>query len=177
MHLDIKMMKKIAIIACLLVSSIYMWAEYTIIPLLPDSGVVLPQDTIQELIPEPIVRPNLLDSMHGVEVVQDTAMAIVLESVMFGKRELVEIDGFRVQVYSSNQQQKAKTEALNLESSLKNKVNQTIYVVYLPPFWKVRVGDFRTYEEAREYKKQFVQLFPNLLGDTYIVRDKVKVMQ
>ncbi len=96
---------------------------------------------------------------------------------MFGSRELVEIDGYRVQIYSSNQQQTAKSEALNLETRLKDKVNQTIYVTYLPPFWKVRIGDFRTYEEAREYKKLFVQLYPNMVGDTYIVRDKIKVRQ
>ena len=124
-----------------------------------------------------IQRPNLLDSMQGVQVVQDRAMALLLETAMFGNRELVEIDGYRVQIYSSNQQQTAKSEALNLESRLKDKVNQTIYVTYLPPFWKVRIGDFRTYEEAREYKKLFVQIFPNMVGDTYIVRDKIKVIQ
>jgi hypothetical protein len=50
-------------------------------------------------------------------------------------------------------------------------------VQYLPPFWKVRVGDFRTYEEAREYKRQFVAQYPDLMGETYIVRDKILVMQ
>ena len=121
-------------------------------------------------------QPNLLDSMKGVEVVQDSMLARLLEVAMFGQRELIEIDGYRVQVYSSNQQQTAKAEALNLETTLKHKVTQTIYVTYLPPFWKVRIGDFRTYEEAREYKRTFVQYFPNLMGDTYIVRDKIKVL-
>jgi hypothetical protein len=41
----------------------------------------------------------------------------------------------------------------------------------------VRIGDFRTYDEAKEYKKEFVQIFPDLIGDTYIVRDKIKVLQ
>ena len=77
----------------------------------------------------------------------------------------------------SNQQQTAKSEALELEQKLRDAVNQTIYVQYLPPFWKVRIGDFRTYDEARDYKKQFVALYPNLMGDTYIVRDKIQVMQ
>ena len=82
-----------------------------------------------------------------------------------------------MQIYSSNQQQTAKSEALELEQKLRDAVNQTIYVQYLPPFWKVRIGDFRTYDEARDYKKQFVALYPNLMGDTYIVRDKIQVMQ
>ena len=124
-----------------------------------------------------VILLGILDSLPGVQVVQDSAMAVLLDEAVNGKHELVEIDGYRVQVYSSNQQQTAKTEALELESRLKSKVNQTIYVQYLPPFWKVRIGDFRTYEEAKEYKKQFVQLFPHMLGDTYIVRDKIQVMQ
>ena len=56
-------------------------------------------------------------------------------------------------------------------------MNQTIYVQYLPPFWKVRIGDFRTVEEAKEYKKLFVQQFPDMIGETYVVRDKIKVLQ
>ena len=32
-------------------------------------------------------------------------------------------------------------------------------------------------EEAKEYKKEFVQQFPEMIGDTYIVRDKIKVLQ
>ena len=124
-----------------------------------------------------IILVSLLDLFPGVQIVQDSTMAVLLDEAVNGKRELVEVDGYRVQVYSSNQQQNAKGEALALEARLKDKINQTLYVQYLPPFWKVRIGDFRTYDEAKEYKKQFVQQFPDLMGDTYIVRDKILVMQ
>ena len=124
-----------------------------------------------------IILVSLLDLFPGVQIVQDSTMAVLLDEAVNGKRELVEIDGYRVQVYSSNQQQSAKGEALELETRLKDKINQTIYVQYLTPFWKVRIGDFRTYDEAKEYKKLFVQQFPDLMGDTYIVRDKILVMQ
>ena len=124
-----------------------------------------------------VILLSILDSLPGVQVVQDSAMSILLDEAVNGKHELVEIDGYRVQVYSSNQQQTAKGEALELEARLKDKVNQTIYVQYIPPFWKVRIGDFRTYEDAKEYKKQFTQLFPSMVGNTYIVRDKITVMQ
>ena len=124
-----------------------------------------------------IILLSILDTMPGVQIVQDSAMSVLLDEAVNGKRELVEIDGYRVQVYSSNRQQTAKTEALELESQLKDKINQTIYVQYLTPFWKVRLGDFRNYEEAKEYKKLFVQQYPDLMGDTYIVRDKIQVLQ
>ena len=127
--------------------------------------------------PIAIPRPNLLDSMPNVEVVQDSTVALLLQGVMDGRREWIEIDGYRVQVYSSNQQQYAKSEALDLEAKLQNQINHTIYVQYVSPFWKVRIGDFRTYDEAKEYKNLFVQQYPNMVGDTYVVRDKIKVLQ
>ena len=148
------MMKKLWIIVFGVLISIGIWADDTI-----------------------AVRPNLLDSMPGVEVLQDSAVGVLLDEAMNGSREMIEIDGYRVQIYSSNQQQVAKSEALDLESKLKDKIEQTIYVQYLPPFWKVRLGDFRTYDEAKEYKKQFVEAYPAMIGDTYIVRDKIKVLQ
>ena len=123
------------------------------------------------------VRPNILESMPGVEVIQDSAVAVLLDNAMKGTNEWVEVDGYRVQVYSSNQQQYAKTEALELEEKLKNSITHSVYVQYLPPFWKVRIGDFRSYEDAKEYKKIFVEQYPNMVGDTYIVRDKIKVQQ
>ena len=124
-----------------------------------------------------IILLSTLDFLPNVQIVQDSTMDVLLDEAINGKHEIIEMDGYRVQVYSSNQQQTAKTEALELEAKLKEKVNQTIYVQYLPPFWKVRLGDFKTYDEAREYKKLFVQIFPSMMGDTYIVRDKIQVIQ
>ena len=124
-----------------------------------------------------VILLSILDSLPGVQILQDSAVSVLLEEAINGKREMVEIDGYRVQIYSSNQQQTAKAEALDLETKLKDKIGQTVYVQYLPPFWKVRLGDFRTYEEAREYKKLFVSQYPDMTGDTYIVRDKIQVLQ
>ena len=150
---------------------------YSILIALLAAMPILADDTI-EVVSAPIVpRVNLLEQMPNVEVIQDSAVATLLDGAINGTREWIEIEGYRVQVYSSNQQQTAKGEALDLEEKLQSQVNQTIYVQYLPPFWKVRLGDFRTYEEAKEYKKTFVQLYPDLIGDTYIVRDKIKVLK
>ncbi|MBO4250636.1 MAG: SPOR domain-containing protein [Paludibacteraceae bacterium] len=124
-----------------------------------------------------IILFSIFDSLPGVQIIQDSTVSVLLEEAINGKREMVEIDGYRVQIYSSNQQQTAKSEALDLETKLKDKIGQTVYVQYLPPFWKVRLGDFRTYEEAREYKKLFVSQYPDMMGDTYIVRDKIQVLQ
>ena len=124
-----------------------------------------------------IILLTIFDSLPGVQIIQDSTVAVLLDEAVNGKHEMVEVEGYRVQIYSSNQQQTAKSEALELETKLNQTIGQTVYVQYLPPFWKVRIGDFRTYEEAREYKKIFVAQYPDLMGDTYIVRDKILVMQ
>ena len=125
----------------------------------------------------PSQRPDILTDMPDVEIMQDSALIRMLHATIEGKRELVEMDGYRVQIFSSNQQQAAKAEALKLENKLKDKLSQTTYVLYQPPFWKVRVGDFRTIDEAKEYKKAVVQEYPELMGNTYIVRDRIKVLK
>ena len=124
-----------------------------------------------------VILLTIFDSLPGVQIIQDSTVAVLLDEAVNGKHEMVEVDGYRVQIYSSNQQQTAKSEALELETKLNQTIGQTVYVQYLPPFWKVRIGDFRTYEEAREYKKIFVAQYPDLMGDTYIVRDKIQVLQ
>ena len=148
-------MNRVSVIIALLVS-LAVWAEDSI---------------------EVVSRLNILESMPRVEVIQDPLVASMLQATMSGKENWIEMDGYRVQIYSSNRQQTAKMEALELETNLKTEISQTIYVLYLPPFWKVRLGDFRTYDEAKDYKKEFVQQFPQMLGDTYIVRDKIKVLR
>jgi hypothetical protein len=124
-----------------------------------------------------VILLTIFDSLPGVQIIQDSTVAVLLDEAVNGKHEMVEVEGYRVQIYSSNQQQTAKSEALELETKLNQTIGQTVYVQYLPPFWKVRIGDFRTYEEARKYKKIFVAQYPDLMGDTYIVRDKILVMQ
>ncbi len=162
-------MKRIGIILFWVVAALCAKAEDSI-PMVSVDTVAVSADSLT-------VRPNLLKDLRGVEIVQDSALAVLLDEAMNGKGEMIEIDGFRVQIYSSNRQQTAKGEALDLEEKLKSAIDQPVHVLYLPPFWKVRIGDFRTYEEAKEYKKQFVQLYPELMGDTYIVRDKILVLQ
>ena len=55
-----------------------------------------------------VILLSIFDSLPGVQIIQDSTMTVLLDEAVNGKREMVEIDGFRVQVYSSNKQQTAK---------------------------------------------------------------------
>ena len=63
----------------------------------------------------------LTDVMEHVVVHQDTLIReLMLDKRLGRQRGQQELSGFRVQVYSSNQQQVAKNEAISLQEELKN---------------------------------------------------------
>ena len=121
---------------------------------------------------------TILDSLPYVTIYQDSMITKQVESKI-KNAELIETetDGFRVQVFSSNNHQSAKNEALQMEKYLLEQVTVKVYVNYFSPFWKVRLGDFRTYEEAQAFKEELIKQLPELQGESYIVKDKIQVLQ
>lgn len=84
------------------------------------------------------------------------------------------VNGFRVQVFSSNTQRTAKNEAFRKEKQILSEFpDQAVYVNYTSPFWKVRVGDFRTQDQAHTFRNKLVEAFPNMRSEVYIVREKI----
>ena len=89
-------------------------------------------------------------------------------------QDLAMTNGFRIQVFSSNVQRTAKNEAFKIERQIKDEFpDQAVYVNYTSPFWKVRVGDFRTQAEAQRVRSQLKEAFPNLKSEIYIVREQI----
>ena len=86
------------------------------------------------------------------------------------------VDGFRLQIYASNRQQVAKKEAAELQQLIESQIDVPVYTISEPPFWKVRLGNFSTREEANDYKTIFLQLYPEMVGSTYVVPDKIIVL-
>ena len=129
-------------------------------------------DTLQE----DTLHTFILDAMPNVVVYQDSAITLLLEDKSYDRqRGQRQVSGFRVQVYASNTPQVAKNEALDLHETLSSQVSMAVYVISEPPFWKVRLGDFLTREEAIDYKNQLNILFPHLQGSTYVVPDRVTI--
>lgn len=135
-------------------------------------------DTLQvvDSLQQDTLHTFILDDMPNVLVHQDSAITLLLEDKSYNRqRGQYQVSGFRVQVYASNTPQVAKNEALDLYETISSQVNMPVYVISEPPFWKVRLGDFLTREEAIEYKNQLNVLFPHLQGSTYVVPDQVTV--
>ena len=70
-----------------------------------------------------------------------------------GKEESSQQDfGYRVQIGAFSKESSARA----LEAQEENKFSSPIHIVYEKPFWCVRLGDFKTIEEAETAKKEAI---------------------
>lgn len=119
----------------------------------------------------------ITDQMPYAVVYQDSLVTQLMRDKRTGyMRGEQLIDGFRVQIYASNRQQEAKREATELQQRMADLIDMPVYTLSEPPFWKVRIGNFLTRDEANAYKMTFLQLFPEMVGSTYVVPDKIIVL-
>lgn len=86
------------------------------------------------------------------------------------------MDGFRTQIFSGNNQRSSKDEAFRKEKEIKEIFPELpTYVTYTAPFWKLRVGDFRSHDEAYHMLRSLKDAFPSYGKEMYIVSEKIKI--
>jgi len=87
-------------------------------------------------------------------------------------KKYITFSGYRIQVYMDNNQKKSKDEAYAREKKLKEKYEDlTTYISFSSPFWKLRVGDYRTHADALVMAKKLREDFPELSSEILIVKD------
>lgn len=85
-------------------------------------------------------------------------------------------DGYRTQVFSGNDQRSSKGEAARKEKMVKELFPDIpTYITYTAPFWRLRVGDFRSREEAFQLQRRLSEAFPSFAKEMYIVKDDIKI--
>ncbi|MDE6415566.1 MAG: SPOR domain-containing protein [Duncaniella sp.] len=84
--------------------------------------------------------------------------------------------GFRVQVFSDNNTRTAKNEARAKARQVSSRFpNLSTYVRYTSPYWRLKVGDFRTRQEADEVADQLRKAFPAFSKEIRVVRDRINL--
>lgn len=84
------------------------------------------------------------------------------------------IVGYRVQVYADNNQRVAKGEARQRERAIGRRFPAMMtYVAYVSPYWRLRVGDFRTQAEAEKAATDIRRAFPSYAKEVRVVRDRI----
>lgn len=88
----------------------------------------------------------------------------------------LKVQGFRTQVFSGNNQRMSKDEAFRKEKEVKALFPDVpTYVTYNAPFWRLRVGDYRSHEEAYRMMRLLIGAFPSYGKEMYIIREEIKI--
>jgi hypothetical protein len=117
------------------------------------------------------VEPDSLSVRQRPYVLQDQEICWLLDA----HRELHErqggIPGYRIQVYmDSGNQARIKTQRARAEFEQKYP-DVKVYERYIEPYFRLRVGDFRTRLDARRFMEQIAEDYPP--GSVYIVVDTI----
>lgn len=84
--------------------------------------------------------------------------------------------GYRVQVFSDNNPRTAKSEAGSKQRVINARFPQyQTYVRYTSPYWRLKVGDFRTQQEANAAAEELRKAFPAYSKEIRVVRDRVNI--
>jgi len=103
-----------------------------------------------------------------VQIQSDAKLDTLINRNIEMNKEANSIQGFRIQIFFGSERKNA-TDA-------KNKVLQMfpstdVYLIYQQPYFKVRVGDYRTKLEAHHMFKELLPLFDKI----FIVPDKINL--
>ncbi len=84
--------------------------------------------------------------------------------------------GYRIQVYSGNNARTSKNEAQARASKISSRFPEhATYVSYDAPYWRLRVGDFRNYDDARAAMGMLKKEYPSYAREMRLVRDRIKL--
>ncbi|MDR2854064.1 MAG: SPOR domain-containing protein [Prevotellaceae bacterium] len=124
--------------------------------------------------------PNIFDEMRAADPATGATVIFYqdgkIENLLKQKTVAPVLKGtiYRVQVFSSNNSKTAKTEAFNVEKQLKEFFpHESIQTDYVSPFWKVRIGEFATREEAMKFRMEILEAFPTKKAQIYVIADRL----
>lgn len=87
------------------------------------------------------------------------------------------LQGYRVQLYSGNQ---PNSKNIARERAAQVKIlfpELDTSVEFEAPFWRLRVGGFIEYSEARESMRELKSRFPSFAREMYVVRSTIRIKQ
>lgn len=127
---------------------------------------------------------NHLISTGRVSLIQDSRLTELLGSrpkTYYAnpeqeKANVKKAKGFRIRVFSGNQQSKSKTRAYSIQSEMNASMPELpTYVTFKTPNWRLMVGDYRTSEEANSMLRQLKKEFPSLGKDMFVVSSEIEL--
>ena len=134
---------------------------------------------------ETTIVARVTDSLSSVEVVMPDALMSRLsvgnisektENEQSTRMQSGRTVGYRVQIYSDNNQRTARAEAERRAAAIRSHFPEyQAYVVFQSPYWRVRVGDFRSRSQAEDAVAQMRNVLPVYGKEMRVVKDRVNI--
>ncbi len=84
--------------------------------------------------------------------------------------------GYRIQAYTDNNPKTAKASAQKRARDIAMKFPQyRSYISYKAPAWRLRIGDFKTQQEAKAALHRIKSVYPKFAREMVIVRDRINI--
>lgn len=114
---------------------------------------------------------NNADSVGGeITLYQDASLNVLIDK--YKRITKKNLKGYRIQIYrglGQEAREKANLASQKFINEFTDFDPTQIYAIYESPYFKLRIGDFRTKNEAFEILYQVKEIFP----DAYIVNSKI----
>lgn len=127
--------------------------------------------------------PNIVD-----KIMTDSANIIVQpgalsERLLFHKPEVRHRPtnnrmGYRVQIFSDGNQTTARNTARARIRQVSSRFPQhRTYLDYKAPYWRARIGDFKSKDDANELSSQIRRAFPAFSNEVRVVSDRISIIE
>ncbi len=118
-----------------------------------------------------------------IRIVQDSRIAVLIGQRGEGKYletegeyQYIRSKGYRLQLYMGNNPKKSKEEAFNMEKKVKEIYPEIhTYVTFNSPFWKLKIGDFKSWEEADRILREFKNRHKSISKEVFIIKDDIRL--
>ena len=115
-------------------------------------------------------NPDLLNDPepNWPQIVNPLSGSFESESAISSKNDSVQadIEGFRVQVFATQDRRKAE----GIKEELSFKLDESIYIIFEAPNYKVRIGNFIDRRKAENFR---IELAKNGYSSAWIIRTKI----
>ena len=82
--------------------------------------------------------------------------------------------GYRILAFSDNNPRTARTEAKKREQLIAEQLPQYhTYIIYDSPYWRLKVGDFKTHDAAEQAATEIKHLFPQYSREIRVIKDRI----
>ncbi|MDR1859600.1 MAG: hypothetical protein LBR06_01595 [Bacteroidales bacterium] len=110
------------------------------------------------------------ERLLGAHVRQDSRITALLRNHVEHNRKKNSIDGWRVEIFARSGEGAMESANSRRTEFLRQFPGETVYVTFVSPDFKVRVGDYRTKSEAMKMKQKLTGLYPN----AFIAPDQIQ---